>query len=47
VGNIESIQPHEIPRSQVRESRIKENGIRYEVDFASGHKTGFFCDQRD
>ena len=47
VGNIESIQPHEIPRSQVRDARIKENGIRYEVDFASGHKTGFFCDQRD
>jgi 23S rRNA (cytosine1962-C5)-methyltransferase len=21
--------------------------VRYEVDFASGHKTGFFCDQRE
>jgi 23S rRNA (cytosine1962-C5)-methyltransferase len=27
--------------------RIREHGIRYEVDFAEGHKTGFFCDQRD
>ncbi len=26
---------------------ITENGIRYRVDFASGHKTGFFLDQRD
>lgn len=31
----------------VRSVKIRENGIRYEVDFSSGHKTGFFCDQRD
>lgn len=24
-----------------------ENGVRYRIDFARGHKTGFFCDQRD
>ena len=27
--------------------RIEESGIRYELDFARGHKTGFFCDQRE
>ncbi|HYC72398.1 MAG TPA: class I SAM-dependent rRNA methyltransferase [Opitutaceae bacterium] len=27
--------------------KIREHGVRYEVDFAEGHKTGFFCDQRD
>eukprot|EP00825_Cyclidium_porcatum_P013887 TRINITY_DN17368_c0_g1_i1.p2 TRINITY_DN17368_c0_g1~~TRINITY_DN17368_c0_g1_i1.p2 ORF type:complete len:445 (-),score=35.36 TRINITY_DN17368_c0_g1_i1:268-1602(-) len=27
--------------------RIRENGVRFEVDFSEGHKTGFFCDQRD
>jgi 23S rRNA (cytosine1962-C5)-methyltransferase len=27
--------------------RIREHGVKYEVDFAEGHKTGFFCDQRD
>jgi 23S rRNA (cytosine1962-C5)-methyltransferase len=27
--------------------KIRENGIRFEVDFAEGHKTGFFCDQRE
>lgn len=26
---------------------IREDGIRYRVKFAGGHKTGFFCDQRD
>lgn len=26
---------------------IRENGIRYRVDFETGHKTGFFLDQRD
>ncbi len=27
--------------------KLTEHGVRYRVDFASGHKTGFFCDQRD
>jgi 23S rRNA (cytosine1962-C5)-methyltransferase len=31
----------------VRTVKIREHGIRYEVDFSRGHKTGFFCDQRD
>ena len=26
---------------------IQEFGTRFRVDFSSGHKTGFFCDQRD
>ena len=26
---------------------IREHGIRYRVDVTGGHKTGFFCDQRD
>ncbi len=28
-------------------TEIVENGIRYRVDFRTGHKTGFFLDQRD
>ncbi len=39
VGGVES--------DNVRSVKIREHGIRYEVDFSSGHKTGFFCDQRD
>lgn len=31
----------------VRSVKIREHGARYEVDFSQGHKTGFFCDQRD
>jgi 23S rRNA (cytosine1962-C5)-methyltransferase len=26
---------------------IREHGVHYRVDFARGHKTGFFCDQRE
>jgi 23S rRNA (cytosine1962-C5)-methyltransferase len=26
---------------------IREHGVRYRVDVAAGHKTGFFCDQRE
>ena len=26
---------------------IREHGVRYRVQFEGGHKTGFFCDQRD
>ena len=32
---------------EIRKVRISEGGVKYEVDFAEGHKTGFFCDQRD
>ncbi|MEG0023902.1 MAG: class I SAM-dependent rRNA methyltransferase [Akkermansia sp.] len=31
----------------VRVVKVYENDITFEVDFAQGHKTGFFCDQRD
>ncbi|HZE99548.1 MAG TPA: class I SAM-dependent rRNA methyltransferase [Planctomycetota bacterium] len=26
---------------------IQEHGVQFHVDFAKGHKTGFFCDQRE
>jgi 23S rRNA (cytosine1962-C5)-methyltransferase len=26
---------------------IREHGVQFRVDFARGHKTGFFCDQRE
>ncbi len=31
----------------VRLVKVVEDGVRYEIDFTNGHKTGFFCDQRD
>ena len=30
-----------------RTLRLREHGVRYQVDLQTGHKTGFFCDQRD
>lgn len=48
IARMEGIDPATAPASEaVRKVRITENGIRFEVDFAQGHKTGFFCDQRD
>ena len=37
-------RPTETIRKKIR---IRENGVNFEVDFTEGHKTGFFCDQRD
>ena len=47
VARIEGIKPQTLPSDAVRTVRIQEHGVRYEVDFAAGHKTGFFCDQRE
>ena len=33
--------------STVTMTKITENGIVFQVNFEKGHKTGFFCDQRD
>jgi len=30
-----------------RRLRVTEHGVRFAVELAGGHKTGFFCDQRD
>lgn len=51
IARIEMIPPGDIRRFResgppVRRVRIRENGVRFEVDFTDGHKTGFFCDQR-
>ena len=35
------------PSAPVGKVRIVEHGVNFEVDFVQGHKTGFFCDQRD
>lgn len=29
------------------ETEVQEYGVRFKVDLREGHKTGFFCDQRD
>jgi len=50
LGSLEGIKPSQmkdITASAPDRVKIREHGVRYEVDFAEGHKTGFFCDQRD
>ncbi|MDR1010860.1 MAG: class I SAM-dependent rRNA methyltransferase [Opitutaceae bacterium] len=50
IGSLEGIRPsvfNETNAAAPRLVKIRENGIRLEVDFAGGHKTGFFCDQRE
>lgn len=50
LGSLEGIKPSqmkELTASAPDKVRIREHGVKYEVDFAEGHKTGFFCDQRE
>lgn len=47
IARIEGIRVPAADDTQLRSVRIRENNVRYEVNFAEGHKTGFFCDQRD
>ena len=46
VRHIEGIQKVPPPRLKYNTVKIQENGVKFEVDFSKGHKTGFFCDQR-
>lgn len=48
VAHWEGIDPQTGPElPPVGTVRIQEHGVRYQVDFTHGHKTGFFCDQRE
>ncbi len=50
LGSLEGIKPstfNETNAAAPRLVKFREHGVRYEVDFDAGHKTGFFCDQRD
>ena len=50
LGSLDGIKPSAFNETQAaapRTVKIREHGVRYEVDFAEGHKTGFFCDQRE
>lgn len=50
VARIESMRFADVPEAgdpSPRSVRIREHDVRYHVNFEAGHKTGFFCDQRD
>ncbi|MEW6253254.1 MAG: class I SAM-dependent rRNA methyltransferase, partial [Planctomycetota bacterium] len=46
---IERLEKFRLPARPPAPERvtIREHGLRYRVDLKQGHKTGFFCDQRD
>ena len=43
----ESMEGFKLPPQPRTATRIRENGVEFEVDLTGGHKTGFFCDQRE
>ncbi|MDD5628486.1 MAG: class I SAM-dependent rRNA methyltransferase [Elusimicrobia bacterium] len=43
----ESMEGFSIPAGPPTVTRVREHGVLFEVDLTGGHKTGFFCDQRD
>lgn len=47
IARIEGIRAADLPGDEVRAVRVTEHGVKFEVNFAAGHKTGFFCDQRE
>jgi 23S rRNA (cytosine1962-C5)-methyltransferase len=48
LARIEGIPSLEHPLSEtLRPVKVREHGVTFEVDPAGGHKTGFFCDQRE
>lgn len=47
VARLEGMNPISSTQGCPKSVRIQEHGVRYEVQFEPGHKTGFFCDQRE
>ncbi len=47
VARVERISARGAAPPVIPPVKIREHGVRYEVDFTQGHKTGFFCDQRE
>lgn len=47
IARIEGINVKRAAEPPPKQVRVREYGVRYEVDFTKGHKTGFFCDQRE
>ena len=50
IARIEGMRYADVPEASdpsPRNVRVREHGVRYLVNFEDGHKTGFFCDQRE
>jgi 23S rRNA (cytosine1962-C5)-methyltransferase len=45
---VQSLEGFKLPFERAPEGVVvEEHGVQYRVDFVRGHKTGFFCDQRE
>lgn len=48
VQQLEGFAAEPLASAELRETvTFAEHGVRFRVSFAAGHKTGFFCDQRE
>jgi len=47
IADLEGIEIDRSLSDETRFAKFEEHGVRYEADFRDGHKTGFFCDQRE
>ncbi len=47
IADLEGIRLDTSLSDDIRFAKFEEHGVLYEADFRDGHKTGFFCDQRD
>ena len=47
IADLEGIRVDASLSDDIRFAKFEEHGVRFEADFRDGHKTGFFCDQRD
>jgi 23S rRNA (cytosine1962-C5)-methyltransferase len=48
IERLEGFQVKPVQSDRVGETvTVRENGLRFRVDLRAGHKTGFFCDQRE
>ncbi len=47
VAEQEGFKIANLQENKDRQTTITENGVKFNVKLSKGHKTGFFCDQRD
>lgn len=47
VADQEGFRMSDLAGNKPRQTTIREHGVQFHVELSRGHKTGFFCDQRD
>ena len=47
LGDDAPLGPQEDRSPDRKSTVVTENGVRFQIDLTHGHKTGFFCDQRE